>query len=97
LLTLHTIVPLCPDWGGHWLPGATHSDELPDCEQHAVPAHCPLQQGWPAVPQVSHLPLAAQTCALPEHTSPVETHCLTAGSQQPTVHASPLVQHAAPG
>jgi hypothetical protein len=54
-----------------------------------------MQHGWPAVPHDSHV-VPEQTVDPPEHVSPANTHICVVGSQQPPVHAVPVVQHAAP-
>lgn len=55
----------------------------------------PRQHGCPAAPHGWHV-VPEQAVPAAEHVSPANTHICVVGSQQPPVHAVPVVQHAAP-
>jgi hypothetical protein len=81
----HTSLPV-----GHAAPAATHL--FATVSQHPVPRHVvPLQQDWPVVPQVVHVPPAHT--APPLHVLPAATHCEVVMSQQPVPAQTLPLQH----
>jgi hypothetical protein len=92
---LHTSVS--PPVEAQMPPGATQVLVVPWLLQHPPPVHWSLQQGSPAAPHDWHVPPAPeQTLLPPEQVEFGKTQVLFAGSQQPSWHAAPVVQHALP-
>lgn len=69
--------------GAQRAPAATQVGVAEEMSQHAPPLQRSLQQGWPAPPHAWHEPFE-HTLAPPAHCSPLTTHCLALGSQQPS-------------
>jgi len=80
----------------HIPPTATHWLGVADVSQHPAVQLSPLQQGCPAPPHAWQVDPEQMVEVPPEHDSPLKTHWLFVGSQQPLWHATPVWQHGEP-
>jgi hypothetical protein len=80
-----------------------HVEDVPSSLQQPFVQLSPRQHACPAAPHGAHVPvfpvpLWVHMFVPPVHDSPIPTHSLSAGSQQPSLHAAPpSVQQGWPG
>jgi hypothetical protein len=80
----------------HANPGATHVLCTDEVSQHPPPVHwLPWQHGSPVEPHGTQV-VPLHVAVPPEHCSPSNRHSCVVGSQQPPLHAMPVVQHGSP-
>jgi hypothetical protein len=79
----------------HVPPTPTHLDGVDELSQQPFVQLLALQHGSPALPHDWHC-VPEHTLEPPEQDSPLKTHALVVGSQQPLWHATPVLQHGEP-